>query len=522
MDLYGGVHVGLQKTGVTSVFKSSARRFVSEKDQGEPGPAQYSLDSTIGKKLKQFPKKQHNPLDLIPPRSSSPPSIPTKAQGHGYEVRPDGALAPQPPAVPGFTGRGSDTVGPGDYDPRVDVKFKNAPKTTFRGPDREAMDRIEAKVSQTPGPGYYNTPSDFESLGTGHGMYDNDFLVHMAQAKRRQMSSFESKTARDGIMQEIERRKNEPGPGQYYIPPSISAEKNVKPPNLQFFSSSEARFKSEQPRSMQVNTAPGSYNVITSDFDQTRLKIMKQKKMAARSDWVQNIAFTSTERRFNNLEEQFKLEVPNPTAYHPKVSFSDSLARANVRGGGFGSKDARFKDKKDYGEKKLTREEITEMELNRDLQAFLAKHDQKKHGGIPPVRSASPTGIRPKVVPNFAPSPDARLRPVKTPPGPPPGAYNVQPKWIKDRGVPVMAPELKLSRKVHDPAPGPGQYDITRPAVSATFQSWRNPKRVMLSTAVRADPSLLKKTPAPGPGVYNTAGSLLKPSFNVLLSDKYQ
>jgi hypothetical protein len=513
-----------KKTGVTSVFKSSARRFVNESGGDEPGPAQYALESTVGKKIKHFPKKQNKSFDIIPDRAPVAPSIPTRSQGHGYEVRPDGIVAPQAPAVPGFTGRGEDRVGPGDYDPRIDFKFKNIPKATLKGSDREAMDRIEAKATQTPGPGYYNTPSSFENFSTGHGMYDSDFLIHMAQAKKRQMSSFESKTVRYGIMQEIERRKNDPGPCQYTIPSTIKADKNVKPPNLQFFSSSEARFRSEQPRSMQTNTAPGSYNVVSSDFDQTRLKIMKQRKMAARSDWVQNIAFTSTERRFNNSEEQFKLEIPNPTAYHPKGSLADSLPRANVRSGAFGSKDARFKEKSDTDRRRLTREEITEMELNRDLQAFLSRNDKKRQGnGIPAVRSASPTIARPKVVPNFSPSPDARLRPVKPLPGPPPGAYDIQPKWIKQHGAPVMAPQLNISRKVHDPLPGPGQYDITRPDAAATYHTWRNPKNVMLSTTVRADPSLVtKKGPMPGPGRYNTGGSLLKPSFNILLSEKYQ
>jgi hypothetical protein len=50
------------------------------------------------------------------------------------------------------------------------------------------------------------------------------------------------------------------------------------------------------PRSMRLTTAPGAYSPVTSDFDQLRLRILKQKKMAVRSGWAQNIAFTSTER----------------------------------------------------------------------------------------------------------------------------------------------------------------------------------------------------------------------------------
>ena len=91
------------------------------------------------------------------------------------------------------------------------------------------------------------------------------------------------------------------------------------------------------PRSMRIHTAPGSYNIIASDFDNIRLKILKQKKMAQRSGWAQNIAFTSTETRFN--DGTYDNEVPAPSAYYPKVGIADTAAKPNVRGGAFGSKD---------------------------------------------------------------------------------------------------------------------------------------------------------------------------------------
>lgn len=91
------------------------------------------------------------------------------------------------------------------------------------------------------------------------------------------------------------------------------------------------------PRSMRIHTAPGSYNIIASDFDNVRLKILKQKKMAQRSGWAQNIAFTSTETRFN--DNTYDNEVPAPSTYYPKVGIADTAARPNVRGGAFGSKD---------------------------------------------------------------------------------------------------------------------------------------------------------------------------------------
>lgn len=59
------------------------------------------------------------------------PSIPTKFQSHGYETKPDGRLELQEPLNPGYSGKRYDAVGPADYNPKVDVKFKAAPKINF-------------------------------------------------------------------------------------------------------------------------------------------------------------------------------------------------------------------------------------------------------------------------------------------------------------------------------------------------------------------------------------------------------
>ena len=48
---------------------------------------------------------------------------------------------------------------------------------------------------------------------------------------------------------------------------------------------------------MRTFTSPGAYNPLASDFDKLRLKILKQKKMAGRSSWAQNVAFATTEVR---------------------------------------------------------------------------------------------------------------------------------------------------------------------------------------------------------------------------------
>lgn len=88
------------------------------------------------------------------------------------------------------------------------------------------------------------------------------------------------------------------------------------------------------PKSMRLTVAPGQYNPITSDFEQAKIKILRQKKIASRSGWAQNISFTSTERRFHTLEKPVG---PPPGAYTPKTNLADHIAKQNVRAGPFGT-----------------------------------------------------------------------------------------------------------------------------------------------------------------------------------------
>lgn len=120
-----------KKTGVSSAFKSGAQRFKDLSKNPEPGPGDYVLKSSFGKPVHKFVQPASNPLVLVAKRSHSPPSIPAKSQANGYEILPDGKVQPQGPLIPGYSGRPGDTVGPGDYDPRVDVKFKHAPTPNF-------------------------------------------------------------------------------------------------------------------------------------------------------------------------------------------------------------------------------------------------------------------------------------------------------------------------------------------------------------------------------------------------------
>lgn len=89
------------------------------------------------------------------------------------------------------------------------------------------------------------------------------------------------------------------------------------------------------PRSQRLQTSPGTYNPITSDFELNRIKIMKQKRSAARSGWAQNVSFDATEARFMELDKRV---APPPGAYTPKTTLADTMPTQNARSGGFGSK----------------------------------------------------------------------------------------------------------------------------------------------------------------------------------------
>jgi hypothetical protein len=110
----------------------------------------------------------------------------------------------------------------------------------------------------------------------------------------------------------------------------------------------------------------------------------------------------------------------------------------------------RFKEKKLVPG--MTRDQEAAIQLNKDIAPFLNKPSSSSS---PIARSLSPNnrgGTRPKFSSNFAPSNEERFRPVKTPPGPPPGAYNTNPTWKS--GTILMAPSMVESKKKPDISPG--------------------------------------------------------------------
>jgi hypothetical protein len=99
--------------------------------------------------------------------------------------------------------------------------------------------------------------------------------------------------------------------------------------------------------------------------------------------------------------------------------------------------------------------------LNQELAAFMPPAGRQRSSSLSDGEGGSGSPMRTRSGPAgavrhssvFAPSTEERMRPVRTPPGPPPGAYDVQPKWNKV-GTHVMAPQSVVVKKKEDTRPG--------------------------------------------------------------------
>eukprot|EP01041_Mallomonas_annulata_P007348 gene7348-14997_t len=346
-------------TGLTmtsTAFKSRTKRFEDEAPP-IPGPGSYDVLTCLHSSPRAGPRRMNRlaaNAALLNPAITlgvpQPPSIPTKFQSYGYEDAQDGRLVLQEPTRPGFTGIKGDTVGPGDYEPDSGVKFKKAPMIDFsRGQDRMAF--FQPGEDDEPGPGTYEPPSLFptDSNEGGASSSGGDRISFSAYAsKNRQMAIFQSNTTRGQTETKIG-----PGPAEYNLPELFNPK--TLPVSKQCFDSTSDRFKDPVPASMRLKTCPGSYDPITSDFDQLRLRVLKEKRMSSRSSWAQNIAFSGTQPRFQLSDT----DVPAPGAYSPKNSMVDTLDKPNPRAGPFGSKTKRsFLDNKKVSTTKTSRANI--------------------------------------------------------------------------------------------------------------------------------------------------------------------
>jgi hypothetical protein len=524
-----------KKSGSGSAFKSNTSRF-SEAVAQAPGPTTYTIPSSIKVEKPKRYRKTKLDVDIKTLNPSVVPSIPTRFQSYGYEAGNDGKLALQDPVVPGYSGTKTDGVGPGDYDPKIDVKYTSK-SISFGHTDRNFNVSIVRDRLTNPGPGYYNHQSSFEDFdniaGNQAPSAKTDYYVKLNNSmKRHALSSFESKTKREFINETL--AASLPGPGKYSVPTEIKAAHADKTPqHLQCFATSDVRFKDPVPRSMRLATAPGSYNPLTSSFEMNKLQILKKKKMSSRSGWVQNIAFAGTEKRFMDVADDLKESGPTPGTYNPKVSLIDEMNRHTNKfnntkvHGGFGVKDKRFEENK----------------VINQMGAIVAPRAQHEYGGqpqglggdinigfegVPTVANggggASSSSLRkpnrPKLPTSVFVNQEHRFCPVKDTPGPAPGSYDTFQKWDKAKGIVPMVnkrtPSLKQAEE--DATPGPGDYNVALSYVKKV----KNRKNILVSTTDRFSEPRNAREQAPTATSYDPwgplTGTLEKKSHNVLLS----
>jgi len=511
--------MGSSKQSVAATaFKSGTKRFKQKADDS-PGPL--TLPSTLKHgRPKMYPiASRHNGIDLLENAPThNPPSIPAKNQMTGYEtdVR-TGKLVLQDPVEPGFEGTRYNSVGPGDYEPKIDLKFTRRGVPSFKGSDRAQLDRYESKVANAaPGPGYYNTRSSFEILNEKEVAGSTDFVLHLHASRKKLSASFASGSDRNSMLRDaLKPRIGMPGPGMYQLPSAMSDAEKSKPEHLQCFSSSGERFF--EPSYKQSITAPGMYTVPT-EFEAARIKILKKKKLVSRSGWAYNVAFDGTEDRFKP-RRTMKDDIPPPGTYVPtNYDVSANIAKANVRAGAFGSTSKRLGGDDGAEERRkrgvLTREQQLAMELEQDMNdrqhneavmsqtslssSSLHRQKQRLH------KSAFGVGLSEERFSRNLAEENA---------GPPPGAYDTTPSWSAPGAVPMRETNVR-SRKQPETLPGPGDYVLP----SSLQYGKPNRKQVMVSTGQRTNFVRRDALEGPGPGTYKTIKSLIRPSHNILLA----
>lgn len=173
-------------------------------------------------------------------RLPTAPSIPTLSQSFGYEQGPYGKLVRHEPATTGHTGRGADTLGPGEYDPLRGLKSIHKPRATdfSKGKVTRIFEQEVKAKEAVPGPGQYEQDASTGPAAVGG--------ASPARASAVFKSSITREAAAGGGLSS-NNKTPVPGPGAYYSSNQASGfAKESKPENLQFFGSTSTRFDPPQ------------------------------------------------------------------------------------------------------------------------------------------------------------------------------------------------------------------------------------------------------------------------------------
>jgi len=494
-------------TPAVANFKSKADRWGLKEKDYRPGPSGFNPSS-----IKNLAPKKHLQssqsfefLEVVP-EPFVVPSIPARHQSYGYEENPTGKLIPQAPINPGFTGTKNDTVGPGDYDPKL-VRSKSA-FDIGRGSARPDPAAAKRGAGDIPGPGYYNVPSAFGAPNDDTFYAEGSYMVQLKYAKNLPTATFRSKSDRgNSLLPPRVLKEQRPGPGSYQVPGAFPQDA-PKREDLQCFSSSEQRFRDPQPRSQRIMVAPGAYTPQTSDFDNNKVGILKKKRMASRSDWAMAVSFDSTESRF--IEKVGK-SGPPPGAYMPKNTLADRVAKQRA-----------MKSPWDSEQVRVSRLEPPELPAHRRDPNIMLDNKLLEPEGFKPINEWKPknNGLteKPKFTLPFA----SQVKRLEDPgdtlgDGPAPGTYNTLPSWKLKTGVKMIPDTIPVIKKKPGTSPGPGSYRPDKYGMAGSTNKRRNRMNVMIGTDIRFNSKVYEKD-GPGPGVYNVTKSLLVPSHNVMLA----
>lgn len=262
------------------------------------------------------------------------------------------------------------------------------------------------------------------------------------------------------------------------------------------------------PKSQRILTHPGTYKPMTSDFDKNRVKILRRKRMVARSGWAQNVAFQGTEERFFKPEPETL--GPPPGHYVIKDGVGDVKVRHDARMGPFGSSLKRFTYTGDHEPSYRTQEQEEAFHVYADEPRTKKSFEPPRKSPVRPSRVFVSNEQR------FDATKDIHFTPA-------PGTYDVSYKWKHDKGggvVPMVERKCKSVIPLEVKLPGPGDYNVGR-----TLDNHDNPKKTtnrnaaMGGTEKRFVPE--RQSEAPPPGTYNPKGGLIKPTHNVYLSAEF-
>eukprot|EP01064_Diplonema_japonicum_P035943 TRINITY_DN792_c0_g1_i2.p1 TRINITY_DN792_c0_g1~~TRINITY_DN792_c0_g1_i2.p1 ORF type:complete len:562 (+),score=98.80 TRINITY_DN792_c0_g1_i2:35-1720(+) len=477
---------------MSSQFASKTARMYTDltltKKSVTPGPGSYSASELwVHSTPAPVSKSQKNNKIINWVKVATAPSIPAPTQSYGYEEGTKGELIPGKPPHAGHAGCGYDTAGPGEYEPS-DTLQKKKPAALNFGKSRtgRGVGDVAKEVATAPGPGHYN-PSVRQQEPTDE--------------EKKLNSVFASATKRVFVSKEA---ASKPGPGTYNAPLGFAAHATqmaaLNPNSAQAFGMTLPKHEA-MAIAPKESPGPGQYK-CQSNFDSQKDK------------WaVTHGGFSTTSVRFNAPATTEK-QTPGPGHYTDGTEGNTALSsklhrRMNGRYGVFGTTSQRFpsqKIEKELGpgsyDPKTVLKPADARRKDMRMAAFVsnvARMPKAKHStpGVGEYDASRSSGVPGGFVPG-----ELRFKPEKPSQSPGPGEYVASHGTIDAK---ILGPPVLVNGK------------LTRLQNGTTDKS--GSKRSIGDRALRFPVNKLAHQP--GPGHYETNGTLIKRTFNITIGDTW-